>query len=1131
MVPLGSLVLALFAAGVPPGAGPVHSARFEHLTVEQGLSSNFVQDMLQDRDGYLWFATEDGLNRYDGESFVLYQLDPDDRSSLPGNYIDRLLEASNGDLWIVLGVGGVARLQRGSGRLTGYRKGSTPGLVHDAVTALVETRDGSIWVGTLGGVCRIDADTGMVTGIATDPGPGGLQGPVGQILETRKAGLFLAGQFGVQRYDETRGVFSRVDLGGSSVVVSFLHEDQDGHPWVVTTDGSFLRFDLQKGSFGSVPLHRDDVPSFSSLVSVHATDGQGRLWCVPFQGPPVRFDPRTRVLDRPLSACPGAGSYHGAVFREVLVDRAGVVWLGTPGGGLLRFDEETKTLVRYQHRPTDPASLCGDNVAELFEDESGLLWVACHGRGVSVLDPRKQEFVHVKHDPGREESLPPAAVTAFAGGEAGELLLGTLGAGLVRFDPRTHEVTRLGSVTGARDTSGLCIRSLLVDGAGRLWVGTDGAGVVMSSLEDLAGAAPGELDFLRYRRLHGERVLCLTRSRSGSVWIGHDGIGGITLLDPDTGQVRRYSHDPERADSLPATGVWTLLEENEETLWVGMPGAGLLRMDVESGSVYQYPWDPEDPTTLNNRTVNSLLLDRQGRLWVGTYSGGLDLLDRETDTFRHFTRRAGLPSNMINGILESDAGRLWLATNRGLCVFDPGAGVVERVYTTQDGLQGLEFRRGATLLDSRGHFLFGGENGFNDFHPAALTRNTRPPPLVITSAKIQGRETWSWGTDPLLERRLPHTENYLSFEFAALDYTNPSRNRYRYRLEGLDPSWTESGVRRFASYPNLPPGRYLLRVQACNSDGVWNREGVAYAFTIVPPFWRTAWFRWMGGMAGVLIAFAAYRARVRTIEARKRVLEKLVVEKTTELRGKNRELERLNADKSELVRIAAHDMRTPLTSIGAYLGLTLDTLEEEAPELRDVLRDLEEAKGATRRVSRLLDSMLDTAAIEEGKLVLLKESSSLVELLEERCRFHRRLSEHKGIALRLDHDEFDVRVVMDRDRMGEVVDNLLSNAVKYTHSGGEILVSLECGAGEVVVSVKDSGQGLTSEDLGRVFGSFEKLSARPTGGEASTGLGLAIVKKIVELHGGRVGVESEKGVGSRFFFGLWVEEKGAGVGV
>lgn len=1072
-------------------ASPWSRARFARLGVEDGLTNSFVMSFLQDSDGFLWISTQDGLNRYDGYGFQTHQLDPEDPNTVSGNWIERVVEDSRRNLWVALGVGGLEYYDRATGTFHYFRHlPDDPSSLPDNEVRGLGLAGTTTWIATAGGLARVENPSRAVDRLTDEP--------TYQVHVDDKGEVWVGTATGLARW--RNGSAEPVVATPNPVVEILALGDRI---WAVEPNG---RLTADDDSTLVV-----DPGVTASLASISSPDRHGRVWLGYLDHRALRFDPTRRVIEDPLAAW----AEELPPLAKPLTDGERV-WFASRADGLWLFEEDADRLTNFRHRPTDPESLGGDSIWALFRDRSGLIWIGTWGNGISILDPNNQEFVDVHHEPGIEGSLADEPISSFAEGPAGKLWVGSDGGGLYCYDPGTDDLVRMptGPLPDALPSPD--ILSLHTDADQQLWIGTRRGlfAADLTTLPELRFRQPRHADD-DPRTLPEAWVTQIEPGADGRLWLAHAPVG-LTRFDPTTGTATRYD---DVASLRSQSAVWALAEDRDGALWIGLPVAGLWRMDPADGSLRQYTWDPEDPRSVNNRTINSLYVDDDNTVWVGTYSGGLDRLRREDDTFVHLTRRDGLPSNMINGIAEAADGTLWLGTNRGLAAYHPETGRI-RSFGLQDGLQGLEFRRGAALVDSRGAILMGGTHGFNRFDPGALTTNNHRPPVVITSVKRFDEELLppSLRLDGPIS--LSHRDRYLAFEFTALDFANPAKNRYRYRLQGLDPDWVDAGERRFAAYSHVPPGEYVFQVEGSNNDGVWNREGASVTLTIAPPFWQTGWFRTSTAGLLVCLVVAGYQWRTRRMRADNRRLENRVAEATLELVEKNQQLEVLIEEKNELMRIAAHDMRTPLTSVVGYLGLTIDGIRGGRVDNRTAVSDLEEARGATKRVADLLSGMLDISAIEAGKLTLERQRCSLHELLEERSRFHRRLADKKGIQLEIHADPGGPPLDLDRGRIGEVVDNLLSNAIKYTFPGGQIRLRQQYLDDQVVVEVSDTGQGLDETDLGKAFRTFQRLSAQPTGGEPSSGLGLAIVKKIVELHGGSVGVRSRKGEGSTFYFTL-----------
>ena len=505
---------------------------------------------------------------------------------------------------------------------------------------------------------------------------------------------------------------------------------------------------------------------------------------------------------------------HDEVYA-IYEDLAGVIWIGTYGGGISKYDRNRKRFRLYRHDPSDPNSLNTSFIWSIHEDEEGILWVGTHGGGINRYDRRNGEFTNFVHDPGDPYSLSNNIVRVIYFDRSGTFWIGTHGGGLNRFDRRTEKFT--------------------------------------SYQHDPADPAS----------LSHQEIRWIYEDKAETLWICTNG-GGLNAFDRNTGKFTRYRADPHDPHSLSSDFTRVVLEDGWGTFWVGTHGGGISIFDRENGIFTQLRADPHDPHSLNSDHILSLFEDSSGVLWIGTWDGGLNRFDRGNKTFKAYTVQDGLPSNAVYGILEDSHGNLWLSTNNGLSKFDPRNETFKN-YKVRDGLQSNEFN-GNSFHESRsGEMFFGGIGGFNAFYPDEIVDNPYIPPVVITSFQKLNREVkLDVSISEVEELVLSYKDYVFSFEFAALDYSVPEKNKYAHKMEGLDRDWVYTDAsKRFASYTTLPPGHYVFRVKGSNNDGVWNEEGTWINITITPPFWMTWWFRTPVLMLILGIAFVAYRYSLR----------------------------------------------------------------------------------------------------------------------------------------------------------------------------------------------------------------------------------------------------------------------------
>jgi ligand-binding sensor domain-containing protein/signal transduction histidine kinase len=848
---------AAFAAGRADGP-PEAATRFERLSVEQGLSQSSVNCILQDRQGFLWFGTEDGLNRYDGYSFTVFKPRRGDPNSLSHNFISALYEDRDGSLWVGSESGGLDRYDRM--RNLFERHGSPPDAspaVAGIVNAIVEDAERVLWVGTRTGLDAYDHTTRRLMRYRADAGrAGALSHNNVRALFVDSAGvLWVGAEQGLNRYDRATDSFTvfrnepRNEASLSGDVISAIFEDRDGQLWVGTDCCGLNRLDRATGTW---LRYRHDAA-----------------------------DP---------------GSLAGDSIRFIGQDRAGALWVGT-SNGLSRYDRDGGRFVSFASNPRNPHSLGSDELRSFLVDRAGVLWIGTYGAGVSKLDRAAGRFALYQNDPFDANSLSHNQVRAFAEDAAGMLWVGTEGGGLDRFDRAQGQITHFRHSPANRDSlRSNRVRALHIDRAGVLWVGTANAG--------LERFDPQNEQFIHYLNdptdqasLSSNAIRAIHEDQFGVLWVGAEG-GGLNALDPTRNTFTRYGRADASQHGLTGSFIRAIYEDRQGRLWVGTAEAGVFRLDRARGRFVHYPAGAADG--LPAAAVMTIHQDRAETVWVGTFGDGLCKINEETGRVTCYTEENGLPNTVIYGILEEDQGGLWFSTNQGIAHFNPETLAIAN-YTAADGLQSNEFNGGASFKSLRGEMFFGGINGFNAFMPRDVRQeNTFTPPIVLTALTQDGKPMGvSVNEAAATGMVLAWPRNFFEFEFVALSYTRPEKNRYAYKLDGFrDEPWNDIGTKRFGRYTNLPGGRYVLRLKGANSDGVWNEEGIAIPITVIPPFWEMAWFRTLAGLLVIGALLGGYRLRLRSVEARSRQLASEVSQRTHEIEKRRQELAALyRADK------------------------------------------------------------------------------------------------------------------------------------------------------------------------------------------------------------------------------------------
>ncbi len=1075
--------------------------RFLQLSSEGESFQNWIRSIAQDHRGFLWLGTTAGLFRYDGYSLKSYRHEPGNRNSLSDDAIRNLCVDRAGILWVGTDFGGLDRFDPVQETFTHYRylPDDTRSLSSDSVSWVLQDQRGALWVGTSRGLDRLDPASGGFIHYRHDAQDAGSlsHNAVLVVYEDRLSNLWVGTGAGLNKLDRATGRFQhfRYDpMNPRSLGIDYvdsLWEDHLGVLWVGSRFGRGLSaLDLRTDRFTRYSFHAED-PGSLSLVGV----------------------------------------------TQIYEDQDGVLWLGTMDRGLLKLDRERKQFTRYGQEPSNPNSLDDNAVKALFEDSEGVMWVGTQS-GLSRFLRKPPPFVNYKHQAGHLNSLDNDKIRAVQADSQGFLWFGTDGA-LDRLDQRTGQFKVYRH--DARDAHSLSYDKVSVireDPSGTLWFGTYGGG--LNRFDRATGR------FFAYHHddknptsLSSDMVISLLVDRRGVLWVGTQ-TAGLNRFDPKTGRFSVYRNDPHNSHSLSYDWATVIFEDRGGIFWVGTSFGGLNRFDPGTGEFTVYRNDPHNPLSLSHNKVNSILEDRRGILWIGTQDG-LNQFDRDSGSFIRFMRKDGLPDDSIEAILEDDQGYIWLATHYGLSRFDPRRRTFHN-YSESDGLPGNLFNPDGPEASARtadGELILGSSRGVTTIYPKLLSDNPHVPPVVLTEFSLFNKPVVAGAHSPLRKPiwatsalTLTHAQSIFTIEFSALSYSAPQKNRYRYRLEGLENEWNDvDSTRRQATYTNLPAANYVFQVQGSNQDGVWNETGATLAIRVLPPWWATWWFTSIASLTVAGLIFAVYRSRVTRLELEAARLEAQVKERTSELSERTVELqiardaaESANRAKTIFLANMSHELRTPLNAILGFSDLLLegDTSEKQR-------KDLDIIHHSGEHLLELINDVLDVAKIEAGRIVVENAACDVHGLVRDITAIMRMRARAKNLQLLVEQSAGLPRLIRtDASKLRQILTNLLGNAVRYTERGTIILRLNGLPAdspGHVLLlfEVEDTGVGIAAEDQARIFEPFERVGGQ--GSQDGTGLGLAIVRKYVELMGGAIRVESELGKGSRFRMELPVERE------
>ncbi len=1035
---------------------------FTSLSTRDGLLSNSVNAITKDRYGLMWFATDDGLNKFDGTNFNVYRHRPGDTTSLRTNEVLALHEDRSGNLWIGTSGGGLSVYDRKKDHFLHYpvKTGAATLSSSDVIRGICSDYRGKIWIAQYEGLYMVD--------------------PVTQSISK----LLLR------------------DAAGRPVKTTLLsiYEDSKQRLWIATDNGLFL-YNIRTNTFRLYENNKTDPFSLrGNKVRAIAEDKWGNMWVGTSTGLSRLKQDESGFIHYPYLS--------GTEINCIAADDQGLLWIGS-FNGLYIYNIQADTYTIFTHENRNHQSLSSQYVRCIYLDKQGIYWVGTYQGGICKYDKNLNLFNLTLSSSFQENRGNIAVISALAENKNGYVLMGTVGNGLYEYNRKKEQVHPVDLPLKNIPANSLNVLALLRTRTDKLYIGTYARGVII--IDQKTGAHKQLVKGQGINDLTSNDIFCLSEDSKGNIWIGTNG-DGIIVVNNDR-VIARYSPLPPNSGValLPINGYIRAIEEDASgNIWIGTHGGGIAVYEPTTGKWTIYT---QENSQLPSNKIQCMHCDSKGKMWIGTFSG-LAAFEADKHLFTLFSEKDGLQNNMIYQIEEDATGKLWLSTNTGISQFDTRTKNI-RNFTYLNGLQNSNFVRGVGIRLTDGEMLFGGLEGFNHFYPDRLTVNRNVPRVILTDLKIANRSVTGGDNSPIKEHisvtdeiRLNYKQNF-ALNFVALNYTIPKQNQYAYKLDGFDKDWNYTGTANIASYTNLDPGEYTFRVKASNNDGIWSTKDTTIKIYVKPPFWRTtyAYLFYILAIGGLLL-YSRYKGISR-------VRKKFVLEQERQQVTRIQELDRM---KLKFLTNLSHDFRTPISLI---MGPVDQLIEGEGSPRK--LEKLNMIRRNARRLLNLVNQLLDFRKMEEHELKLQLSKGEFITFLKEVTESFRDLSERKNIRFTFKTCIDRLDVFFDRDKMERILFNLLSNAFKFTLEGGHITVDLHKAERSddqeytwVSIDVVDTGIGIPGDKKGLIFDRFFQNDTSTSVLNQGTGIGLSITKEFIKLHGGKIHVESEPNKGCAF---------------
>jgi len=1050
---------------------------FTNYSINEGLSQSVVNCLFQDSKGYIWIGTQNGLNRFYGESFDVYSYNPVDSSSISNNWIYTIEEDAEGNIWVGT-KGGLNIYQRNQNRFK-----------------------------------RIAYQTGFsmdVTQCSYD------------ILHLKNGNMIINTPPVISVYDPAKKSFmhfhSKLEYDGAvkDVKIPFL-EDTDGKIWIGSTKG-LTAFSLQSGKFSYFQFFDKNgrvVPDVN--ITALFQDKNGKLLAGTSLGlfsyvsvsncfEEVQF--KTHLGEK--------FSFGTYCVRAILEDKNRNLIVGTEGHGLYVISTETQNQYTVQNYNSENSGIGHDIVQSLIIDRSENLWIGTL-QGISKTDLKEKKFLlYRRSNSPNSVDLFGNVIASLFKNDDGILWVGNWGQGLNLINQQTNKVEHFSSqLSGNHHLSNDFIHVIFKDSNGLIWLGT------RNGIEIYDKSGNRFVPWTKYfnNRLlpafDNVRIFMIIQDKASNYWIGTQ--NGLYKVNLRTSEVEVFTKEMDGSHQISSNLIYSILEDADGLIWIATL-SGLDMYNPESKSMKHFR---KGNKGLSDDFVITLCEDQKGRIWVGT-STYINVYNKKDSTFTYYSQEQGLPNNRIFEIVKDKNSDLWIATGKGLCKFNEKQNTFH-TFTVEDGLQSLEFNLRAACSCADGEILVGGMNGFNSFYPDSMAKNPYIPNMVFTSFyTMKGNSREYVNAEEVREVVIDHKVNSFTVEFAALEYTNPNRNNYKYQMKGISDEWVEIGNRKFVPFSALGTGDYTFSVKGSNNDGIWNEDEISLRIIVLPPWWKSIYAYVVYLIFSIVSIVVFIKMRERKLQHDKKILEQKVLERTIQIEDqnqlislKNEELKEINRTKDKLFSIIGHDLGNQFNIIVGFSELLISAFRKLDPN--KIEYHLINIFNASKHANELLDNLLTWSKMQTNSIQFNPKATDVHSKIVESISLLQGASARKNIVIKVPEYK-EILINADENMFATVFRNLVANAIKFTQDNGEISIHIKKIQDFCEITVKDNGVGISEEIKQNIFRIESNHSTLGTRGEKGTGLGLVLCREFVEKHQGKIWVESVVGKGSAFKF-------------